>query len=169
MVKVSEAPAWPFGIGATVEQARRFDWGGTPLGPVDGWPPELRLAASLVLDNALPAALVWAARHATTLTLLMLLASLALLAVSCALLKHYEWGRIGFIVFLIVVALANFALLPLVDGMFDAMQAIVPADFLSSPEARDMRIQLQASRWVSLLTVVGTALVFAALHGWLVF
>ena len=99
----------------------------------------------------------------------MLLASLALLAVSCALLKHYEWGRIGFIVFLIVVALANFALLPLVDGMFDAMQAIVPADFLSSPEARDMRIQLQASRWVSLLTVVGTALVFAALHGWLVF
>ena len=32
-----------------------------------------------------------------------------------------------------------------------------------------MRIQLQASRWVSLLTVVGTALVFAALHGWLVF
>ena len=115
-----------------------------------------------------PAALVWAARHATTLTLLMLLASLALLAVSWALLKHYEWGRIGFIVFLIVVALANFALLPLVDGMFDAMQAIVPADFLSSPEARDMRIQLQASRWVSLLTAGGTALVFAVLHGWMV-
>lgn len=116
-----------------------------------------------------PAALAWAGRHATALTLLMLLASLALLAVSWAMLKHREWGRLGFIVFLVVVALANFAMLPLVDGMFDAMQAIVPADFLSSPEARDMRIQLQASRWVSLATAAGTALVFAALHGWLVF
>ena len=115
-----------------------------------------------------PASLAWAGRHATALTLLMLLASLALLAVSWAMLKHREWGRIGFIVFLVVVALANFAMLPLVDGMFDAMQAIVPADFLSSPEARDMRVQLQASRWISLLTAGGTALMFAVLHGWMV-
>ena len=115
-----------------------------------------------------PAALAWAGRHATALTLLMLLASLALLAVSWAMLKHREWGRSGFIVFLVVVALANFAMLPLVDGMFDAMQAIVPADFLSSPEARDMRVQLQASRWISLLTAGGTALMFAVLHGWMV-
>ncbi len=115
-----------------------------------------------------PASLVWAGRHATALTLLMLLLSLAFLAVSWALLKHREWGRIGFIVFLVVVALANFAMLPLVNDLFDAMHAILPADFMASPQAREMRIQLQASRWVSLLTAGGTALVFAVLHGWMV-
>ena len=105
---------------------------------------------------------------ATRRTMLMLLLSLAFLAVSWALLKHREWGRIGFIVFLVVVALANFAMLPLVNDLFDAMHAILPADFMASPQARDMRIQLQASRWVSLLTAGGTALVFAVLHGWMV-
>jgi len=115
-----------------------------------------------------PAAMQWAARHALSLTVLMLLLSVALLAVSWALLRRHEWGRIGFIVFLVVVALANFAMLPLVDGMFAAMQSILPAGFLDSPDGREALAQMQASRWTALISAGVTALAFAGLHGWLV-
>ncbi len=115
-----------------------------------------------------PPAMQWAARHALSLTLLMLLLSVALLAVSWALLRRREWGRIGFIVFLVLVAVANFAMLPLVDGMFDAMQSILPAGFLDSPEGGKALAQMRASRWTALLSIGATALAFAGLHGWLV-
>jgi len=115
-----------------------------------------------------PSAMQWAAHHALSLTLLMLLLSVALLAVSWALLRRHEWGRIGFIVFLVVVALANFAMLPLVDGMFAAMQSILPAGFLDSPDGREALAQMQASRWTALISAGVTALAFAGLHGWLV-
>lgn len=115
-----------------------------------------------------PAALHWAAQHALSLSVLMLLLSVALLAVSWALLRHHEWGRIGFIVFLVVVALANFAMLPLVDGLFTAMQAVLPPGFHDSADGRHAMAQMQASRWTALLSAGATALAFAGLHAWLV-
>ena len=115
-----------------------------------------------------PAALQWAAQHALSLTVLMLLLCVALLAVSWAMLRRYEWGRIGFIVFLVGVALANFAMLPLVDGMFTAMQAIMPPGFHDSPDGRHAMAQMQASRWTALISAGVTALAFAGLHAWLV-
>lgn len=115
-----------------------------------------------------PTAMQWAARHALSLTLLMLLSSVALLVVSWAFLRHREWGRIGFIVFLVVVALANFAMLPLVDGMFAAMQTLLPSGFQDSPDSREVLAQMQASRWTALIGAGATALAFAGLHGWLV-
>ena len=115
-----------------------------------------------------PAALQWAAQHALSLTVLMLLLCMALLAVSWAMLRRYEWGRIGFIVFLVGVALANFAMLPLVDGMFTAMQAIMPPGFHDSPDGRHAMAQMQASRWTALISAGVTALAFAGLHAWLV-
>lgn len=115
-----------------------------------------------------PSAMQWAARHALSLTLLMLLLSVALLAVSWGLLRRHEWGRIGFIVFLVVVAVANFATLPLVDGMFAAMQSILPPGFQDSPDGQEALAQIQASRWTALLSAGATALAFAGLHGWLV-
>ena len=115
-----------------------------------------------------PAALQWAAQHALSLTVLMLLLCVALLAVSWAMLRRYEWGRIGFIVFLVGVALANFAMLPLVDGMFTAMQAILPPGFHDSPDGRHAMAQMQASRWTALISAGVTALAFAGLHAWLV-
>ncbi len=116
-----------------------------------------------------PDSVQWASANALALTLLLLLLSLAFLAVSWALLQHREWGRVGFIVFLLVVALANFAMLPLVDGLFDAVQSLFPADLMASREGRDALMQLQASRWFSLLSTGTFALVFAVLHGWLAF
>ena len=115
-----------------------------------------------------PAALQWAAQHALSLTVLMLLLCMALLAVSWAMLRRYEWGRIGFIVFLVGVALANFAMLPLVDGMFTAMQAILPPGFHDSPDGRHAMAQMLASRWTALISAGVTALAFAGLHAWLV-
>lgn len=41
------------------EAVRAFDWAATPLGACDGWPPELKTAAALVLESHFPMALVW--------------------------------------------------------------------------------------------------------------
>ena len=112
--------------------------------------------------------MLWLGEHALSLSVLGLLLSIALLAVSWALLKHREWGRIGFIVFLVLVALANFAFLPLIHGMFEGMQAMVPADFLNSPQGLEMRVQLRVGLWTSLITGGAAAVALAVLHAWLV-
>lgn len=119
-------------------------------------------------DVPVPAAIQWAAQHMLSLTLLLLLASLAFLAVSWGLLKRREWGRIGFIVFLLLVALANFAFLPLIQDVFNGMYRLVPAEFLDSPQGQEMHAQLRFSQWTALLTAGVTAVAFAVLHGWLV-
>jgi PAS domain S-box-containing protein len=36
-----------------------FPWATTPLGPLDTWPPELRLCVNLMLEAAAPMAIVW--------------------------------------------------------------------------------------------------------------
>ena len=41
------------------ERVRRFDWSATPLGPIDRWPPALRVAAGLVLASRFPSCLAW--------------------------------------------------------------------------------------------------------------
>ncbi|MCL7714694.1 hypothetical protein [Stenotrophomonas mori] len=115
-----------------------------------------------------PAAVQWMAGHALALSLLLVLLSVALLLVSWALLRRRGWGRTGFIVFLVVVAAGNFALLPLIDSLFSAMHAFLPADFLASPDGREALAQFQASRWTALLSAGATAVAFAALHAWLV-
>ncbi|WP_296248305.1 hypothetical protein [uncultured Stenotrophomonas sp.] len=115
-----------------------------------------------------PPGMLWLSEHVLSLSVLGLLLSIAFLAVSWALLRHREWGRIGFIVFLVLVALANFAFLPLIHSMFDSMQAMVPAEFLNSPQGLEMRVQLRVGLWTSLITSAVTALALAVLHGWLV-
>ncbi|SAK50203.1 PAS/PAC sensor hybrid histidine kinase [Caballeronia fortuita] len=38
---------------------RDFDWGATPLGPIDAWPQVLRSVVQIMLRNALPMAVLW--------------------------------------------------------------------------------------------------------------
>ena len=38
---------------------REFDWSATPLGPVETWPPTLRVAAQLVLGSGIPHVVLW--------------------------------------------------------------------------------------------------------------
>lgn len=41
------------------ERVRAHDWAATPLGRIESWSAEMRLATSLVLESAFPATLVW--------------------------------------------------------------------------------------------------------------
>ena len=54
-----ERSAWPPGDDGMARRVREHDWKATPLGPIDTWSPELRSAATFVLENRFPAALVW--------------------------------------------------------------------------------------------------------------
>jgi PAS domain S-box-containing protein len=38
---------------------RAHDWAGTPLGPLEAWPPSLRTAVGMVLASRFPACIVW--------------------------------------------------------------------------------------------------------------
>lgn len=114
-----------------------------------------------------PSSLQWLMDYATPLGLLMLLLSLAFLAVSWGLLARREWARIGFIAFLLLLALANFASLPLIAPLFSALTGMLPADILHTREGQQVLAQLQLSRWVVLVTAGISALAIAALHGWL--
>lgn len=116
----------------------------------------------------LPEAFQWLGRHALSLTALMLVVSVAFLAVSWGMFKRREWGRLGFIVFLVLVALLNFASLPVIHSVFDNMRSMFPAEFLQSAEGRELRVQLTSGMWMSLISGAVTAIAFAALHGWLV-
>ncbi len=115
-----------------------------------------------------PAVFFWLGRHAVLLSLLMLLASVGLLVVSRGLLKHREWGRIGFVMLLVLIAVANLAVIPLVDAVMLGLQSVIPADILQSEQGRELRVQLLVGRWSMLLLTCGSALVIALLHGWLV-
>lgn len=109
----------------------------------------------------------WTDAHAFSLSVALLLFCIAFVVVCCAMLKRHEWGRIGFIVFLLLVALGNFAFIPVMDSMFNSMLTIFPADFLSSPQGAEMRAQMAFSRWSLLITLLVSSLAIAALHGWL--
>jgi two-component sensor histidine kinase len=44
---------------------RDFDWASTPLGPVGGWPRELKTVVRQILQSGFPAAVVWGPEHTT--------------------------------------------------------------------------------------------------------
>ncbi|MEJ7902280.1 MAG: hypothetical protein WKF63_10560, partial [Thermomicrobiales bacterium] len=43
-----------------------YDWSATPIGDIEAWPPGLRIAVKLMLDNGFPMAIAWG-RDATLL------------------------------------------------------------------------------------------------------
>jgi PAS domain S-box-containing protein len=64
----SPAPALPAshpascfsaGGGAMGERLRCFDWASTPLGPISGWGPALRMAAEATMGSKFPSCLFW--------------------------------------------------------------------------------------------------------------
>jgi signal transduction histidine kinase/CheY-like chemotaxis protein len=50
---------WPYAGGEVAALIRTRDWGGTPLGPVTGWPERLRGLVDTLLENPVPTALLW--------------------------------------------------------------------------------------------------------------
>jgi len=47
------------GGGRLGELIAAFDWSGTALGPIDGWPPHVRTATALMLRSVVPIVMLW--------------------------------------------------------------------------------------------------------------
>lgn len=53
--RLPNSPALP----RHIQFARSIDWSSTPLGPIDGWPTELRSTCNLIMSSPHPAAMYW--------------------------------------------------------------------------------------------------------------
>jgi two-component sensor histidine kinase/PAS domain-containing protein len=47
------------GGGVMAAKIASFDWAGTPLGPISGWPQSLKTSVSLILNSKFPTYMVW--------------------------------------------------------------------------------------------------------------
>src|SRR3954470_16649710 len=57
---IESAPlAFLAGGGEMGKRIRAFDWSRTPLGPIEGWPQNLRSALGICLNSNFPIALYW--------------------------------------------------------------------------------------------------------------
>jgi len=118
---------------------------------------------------ALPALWQWCLDHLFALSLLSALLALLFSASAWGLQQRREWARLSFVAFLVVTGLANFASLPLLWQFFGAMRQMLPEAMLHSADGAQLLAQLQSGRMISMATATVTALVFAALHGWIVY
>ncbi len=62
MTTDTEAPDLFAGEGDIFDILRHKDWSASPLGPVSGWPPELRGAARICLHSGFQMAVLWGER-----------------------------------------------------------------------------------------------------------
>ena len=126
------------------------------------------VVARLAAQPELSRGVLWTLEHRHALSLVLLLVAGLFLAAAWGLLRRREWARMAFILLLVGGALANFAALALIGPFFDGLQDMFPAEMLASPEGQRFAAQMQFNRTVTLVTSLAGALVFAALHGWIV-
>lgn len=117
----------------------------------------------------LPPLLQWCVDHLLALSVLSAVLALLFCVVAWGLLRRREWARLGFVAFLVVTGLGNFASLPLLWQFFETMNLLLPEAIRQTAEGAQLQAELQMGRVVSLATGAVTALVFAALHGWIVY
>ena len=110
--------------------------------------------------HSVPAAAAWVLTHLTTIAIAFLAVSAAFLAMSFGLLRRRAWGWWGFVLFMVLGAAANFAGVAVTDATFSWVQAL-PAQ----PALERMQQELAALRMLTLATLWVSALVFAVLHG----
>ncbi len=118
-----------------------------------------RALAALPVQE-LPAAASWLLTHLGGIAWSFLLTSAAFLAASWGLLRRRPWGWWGFVAFMVLGALVNFAGIALVEHVFDWVETL-PRD----PTMQELQDGLTIMRQVSLVTMWGTAIAFAVLHG----
>ena len=58
---LSAPPAFLIGGGEMGAAVAAYDWANSPLGPLEAWPPGLRMAASMMLNTPIPSVLIWGA------------------------------------------------------------------------------------------------------------
>lgn len=124
----------------------------------------LKSALAEIPAESLPPAAHWLIANLPGMGWGFVLMSGAFLAASVGLLKRYEWGRLLFIFFMVAGATANFLGVWLLAAVFDWLQSL-PV----STEAAYLQAELAQLRVTLLATTAGSAIVFAALHGWIVY
>lgn len=127
------------------------------LGADDG----ARVVAALP-TTALPPAVAWTLVHLRVIAWAALGLSAAFLAVSWGLLRRRPWGWWGFVAFMVLGALANFAGIALVQHLFDWVDALPRHP---DPDLDALQGTLATMRAASLAAMWATAVAFAALHG----
>jgi len=115
---------------------------------------------AFLATQPVPAPALWVLAHLTAIAVGFLLACAAFLAVSVGLLRRQAWGWWGFVAFMVGGAAANFAGIAAIDALFDWIGALPHA-----PDTAPLLAELEALRTLSLAMLWTTALVFAVLHG----
>ena len=108
----------------------------------------------------IPWPVLWVLTHLTTITAGFLAICIAFLMVSVGLLRRRAWGWWGFVTFMVLGAAVNFAGIAAIDATFSWVQALP-----SQPELEQAKAELAALRMLTLATLWASALVFALLHG----
>ncbi|MEO6103667.1 MAG: hypothetical protein ABIP44_08530 [Pseudoxanthomonas sp.] len=117
------------------------------------------LLAVLAPGTQLPAALRWTFEHLGLLNFLSLLSSAVFAAVSYGLLKRFEWGRLGFVLFLAVSALAG------VVGSVALVHVLSLASAMTDAELAEIDPAFQSLQSAMKVALVVAALLVAILHG----
>lgn len=114
-----------------------------------------------------PPLLTWLGEHLVGLSVLGVVLSLAMAWICWALLQRREWGRLAFIAMLVLVALANFACIPLVNVALSMAMAV-----LDPTGSGDVNAELVAAGAPMLAALrlacwLGAGAI-AAVHGWII-
>ena len=113
---------------------------------------------------ALPAALRWLLQNLLPLALFTLLSAVAFLAVSYGVLKRSNAARLGFIAFMVLGTLMNFASIAVLIAALDWVNAIG-----AKIDDAGVLQQIRASNMVSMAMGVVSAIAIAGLHGWIIY
>lgn len=123
------------------------------LNPYGGEPPQL------------PPLMQWIYTHTLLMGVLMTVLSAIFLWVSWGVLKRKEWGRIGFIAVLVLGALWQLACVLAIPQFTEGMLAIQAG---ALPQGQTMPPEFDALMTAAMLVGGLVAVVFAGLHGWIV-
>lgn len=124
---------------------------------------EIDSVLAFLATQPVPAAVPWALSHGVAISVGLLLASGAFLAVSVGLLRRRAWGWWGFVAFLVLGAAANFGVIAVIDALFTWIDQLPKA-----PDAASLAAELAALRRLSLALAWATAVAFGALHALIV-
>jgi hypothetical protein len=154
-VTVTAKVSIALGIAATLYAALQVVAAVVLLGQVD-----TDAVLGFLAAQSVPRPALWVLTHLTAIAVGFLLVSGAFLAVSFGLLRRQAWGWWGFVLFMVVGAAVNFAGIAAIDATFSWVQALP-----SQPELEQAKAELAALRMLTLATLWVSALVFAVLHG----
>ena len=121
------------------------------------------LAGEYEFLPALPSLLHWLLQNLLPLAWATLFSAVAFLVISYGVMKRSNAARLGFIAFMVLGTLMNFASITVLMAALDWVNAIG-----ASIDEAGVTQQIRASNMVSMAMGVVSALAIAGLHGWII-